>query len=260
MFMGQSNMAGRGTAAQAPAVAPGTAYEFRAISDPKQLYPLSEPFGENENNPSGITEPGAKTGSMVSAFVNAYFGVVGRKVVAVSASKGGSSINLWQPGSAYLNDSIARYNAAKNWLTSNGYTIKNKFMVWCQGETDGDNAMDGATYTINITAMIEAMIAVGIENCYIVRIGNHRDNATLYHSIITAQTDLCRTYSNTILVSTKFAAMAEAGLMKDQFHYTQDGYNAIGADAGINTAFHIMTKKEPYMYDLVNATMYFSQK
>ncbi|WP_235549862.1 sialate O-acetylesterase [Paenibacillus sp. Soil766] len=260
MFMGQSNMAGRGTAAQAPAVAAGTAYEFRAISDPTQLYPLSEPFGENENNASGITEPGAKTGSMVSAFVNAYFGVVGRKVVAVSAAKGGSSITLWQPGGAYLNDAIARYNTAKNWLTSNGYTIKNKFMVWCQGETDGDNAMSGANYAIHINCMIDAMITTGLEKCYIVRIGNHRDNATLYDSIITVQTELCRTHSNMVLVSTKFAAMATAGLMKDQFHYTQAGYNAVGADAGINTAFHIMTKKEPCMYDLVSATMYFSYK
>lgn len=50
MFMGQSNMAGRGTAEEAPLVPEGVAYEFRAISDPARLYPLAEPFGVRENN------------------------------------------------------------------------------------------------------------------------------------------------------------------------------------------------------------------
>lgn len=34
MFMGQSNMAGRGTAEQAPAVPDGTGYEYRAVTAP----------------------------------------------------------------------------------------------------------------------------------------------------------------------------------------------------------------------------------
>ncbi|MBB3108116.1 hypothetical protein FHS18_000144 [Paenibacillus phyllosphaerae] len=32
----------------------------------------------------------------------------------------GTSINLWQPNGAFLNDAIARFNAAKSWLTANG--------------------------------------------------------------------------------------------------------------------------------------------
>ena len=70
-FMGQSNMAGRGDAALAPAVTPGMGFEYRAVTDPAQLHPLAEPFGVNENDPTGVNEPGMKTGSMVSAFVNA---------------------------------------------------------------------------------------------------------------------------------------------------------------------------------------------
>lgn len=73
--------------------------------------------------------------------------------------------------------------------------------------------------------MIDAMIAAGIEKCYVVRIGNHRDNPTLYNQIITAQTILCQTYAHAVLVSTKFASMAAEGLMSDQFHHTQEGYN-----------------------------------
>ena len=34
-FMGQSNMAGRGDAALAPAVTPGMGFEYRAVTDPR---------------------------------------------------------------------------------------------------------------------------------------------------------------------------------------------------------------------------------
>jgi hypothetical protein len=260
MFMGQSNMAGRGAVADAPAVPEGTAYEFRAISDPTRLYPLVEPFGVGENNEaSGVSET-KKTGSMVSAFVLEYNRITGRTVVGVSCSIGGTSINQWQPGGGFLNDAIARYQSAKQWLTHNGYTIQNQFMLWCQGETDGDKRMPGVEYTAKVTAMIEAMMAAGLEKCYMVRIGNHRDNAELYDEIMNAQTELCRSYKHAVLVSAKFESMAEDGLMRDPFHYLQQGYNITGADAGINTAFHLQTGKEPYMYDTMSKSMYFSHK
>ena len=49
--MGQSNMAGRGDAEQAPQVPAGIAYEFKSISQPDRLLPLCEPFGLGEDNP-----------------------------------------------------------------------------------------------------------------------------------------------------------------------------------------------------------------
>ncbi|MFC0211896.1 sialate O-acetylesterase [Paenibacillus chartarius] len=260
MFMGQSNMAGRGEASEAPKVQTGKAFEFRAVSDPTTLYPLTEPFGVYENNEaSGVCET-TKTGSMVSAFAAEYTHITNRTIIGVSCSKGGTSINLWQPNGAFLNDAISRYHTAKAWLTENGYTIQNQFMVWCQGETDGDHGMPGGAYAAKLQLMIDAMVAAGLERCYIVRIGCHRDHPTLYDEIMQAQTELCKTYPNAVLVSTKFASMAAEGHMKDPFHYTQYGYNTVGADAGINTAFHITHKKEPYMYDPKSKELYVSHK
>ncbi|MBB3108115.1 hypothetical protein FHS18_000143 [Paenibacillus phyllosphaerae] len=97
-------------------------------------------------------------------------------------------------------------------------------------------------YTIKIKAMINGITAAGLDRCYIVRIGNDRDCATLSDPIIQAQTELCNTYAKAVLVSTKFSGMAAAGLMKDQFHYTQAGYNATGADAGIASAVHVTSR------------------
>ncbi len=77
LFMGQSNMAGRGVTNEqwtqpAPGMIPGAGYEFRAITDPVRLYEMAEPFGVNENVEGGICEVGMKTGSLVTAFTNAY--------------------------------------------------------------------------------------------------------------------------------------------------------------------------------------------
>lgn len=243
MFMGQSNMAGRGTASEAPAVPKGYGYEFRAISDPTKLYDIVEPFGVNENNISGINEPGKKTGSLVSAFTIAYYNDVKVPIVGVSASKGGSSIKSWQPDGNYLNDSIDRFKKAETYLLNNGYKIRKRFMVWCQGESDGDKDMSETEYKRKLQNMLEAMFAIGIEKCFLIRIGNHRDLPTKYSSIIKAQTDFCEGSEKVILVSTKFAEMASSGLMKDYFHYKQEAYNIVGTEAGKNAASYILNNK-----------------
>lgn len=108
LFMGQSNMAGRGNAMLAPAVTPGRGVEYRAVTAPEQLVPLREPFGVEENDPAGVSEPGMKTGSMVSSFVNACTEKTGVPIVGVSCAKGGSAIAEWMPGTPYYQDALRR--------------------------------------------------------------------------------------------------------------------------------------------------------
>ena len=247
MFMGQSNMAGRGVAAQAPTVSEGHGYEFRAVSDPTKLYLITEPFGVNENR--GVVSESSKTGSMVSAFVNAYYAARNVPVVAVSCSKGGTGTDFWAPDGDALNEAIARHNAAREWLEANGYTIANDFMVWCQGETDGGVGMSADTYSANLKAIIEEMVAeAGVEFCAVVRIGNANGNPARHAEIIKAQTELCKSYDKAVLVSAMLAGFG-ADRMKDDYHYYQGAYNEVGTDAGNNTAVYIKTGMEPSMYD-----------
>ncbi len=94
LFMGQSNMAGRGEIEQAVSVEEGHGYEFRAVTDPTKLYPVTEPFGENENNDiindkSGKGE-NRRAGSMVSALMESYYEVGGVPIVGVQCSQGGN--------------------------------------------------------------------------------------------------------------------------------------------------------------------------
>lgn len=235
MFMGQSNMAGRGDATKAPAVAEGTAYEYRAVSAPNGLYPLCEPFGVMENDMDGVYEPGMKTGSLVSAFVNAFYQQTGVPITGVSCAKGGSSILEWMPGTNYYKDAVRRMIRCENGLALAGYGIRHRLMVWCQGCTDGDRGMEKMEYRENTRTFLHTfMEECGIEACFLIQIGNHRDNPWLYVPVQDAQEELAQEEEHVILVSRQFKTFAARGLMKDEFHYLQEAYNLVGDEAGRN--------------------------
>lgn len=259
IFAGQSNMGGRGTASQAPVVKEGIAYEFRAVSDPTKLYPVTEPFGVNENKEGGISET-SKTGSLVSAMVNNYYAKTSRKIVGVSASQGGTRISQWQLNGTLLPDAIERLSTAVSWLESNDYTIGNKWLVWCQGEGDGTIATTVADYKAGLSTMIAAFENAGINHTFIIRTGNNRDDPTKYDAVIQAQTEFCQEQDNATLIATTFDRFASDGLMKDEFHYVQEAYNRCGQQAGKNLAYYANTGKEPTMFDWENQNLYFSHK
>ena len=233
LFMGQSNMAGRGNAALAPAVPQGMGYEYRAVSAPGQLFPMQEPFGANENNPQGVYEPGMKTGSMVSAFTAACTGVTGTPIVGVSCAKGGSAIHQWMPGTPFYADALHRAGSCAAFLEQQGYHIARKFMVWCQGCTDGDLRTPPEVYKAQTAAFLRSFMAdSGTEVCFLVQVGNHRDEPGLYLPIQQAQEELAREEEHVVLVSRQFKTFAAKGLMKDSFHYLQEGYNLVGSETG----------------------------
>ena len=240
MFMGQSNMAGRGNVKEAPLLIQGAGYEYRAVTAPDCLFALQEPFGENENNEKGVTEPGRKTGSMVSAFVNTCYVETGIPIVGVSCAKGGSSIAEWLPGTSYYMDVVERMKRCENWLISHDYHIRYKGMVWCQGCTDGDLHTPLHSYKVHTAKFIQSYCQeCGIEKCFLIQIGNHRDNKTLYVPIQQAQAELAEENEKIILVSDQLKTFADRGLMKDEYHYLQKGYNLIGEEAGKNTGRYV---------------------
>jgi hypothetical protein len=269
IFMGQSNMAGRGITSEtwpetAMAVDSGAGYEFRAISDPLMLHSIDETvraFGYAENVSGKINDGTRKTGGPVPAFINAYYVATGIPVVGVSASEGGTTISQWQPGGARLTDAIDRLNGAVTFCTAKGYVIRHKYMVWCQGEGDGDNNTSAEAYKAGFEAMLSSMMDAGIEKCFLIRIGNHNiSGSTRYQTIMNVQTEMSQTNQNIVMVTTDLAGMRDRGLMKDEFHYYQAAYNEFGAYAGANAGMYTALGKEPTMYDPLYADLYFSHK
>ena len=264
IFAGQSNMAGNGDADQAPEVPEGHGYEFRAVTDPTTLYPVEDPFGIEENREDGIydiwSDSGTrrKLGDLVPAFMNAYYDSTGVPVVGASASEGATTIDQWMPGTARYVDLVSRCQAAKDYLNENeAYTLRHVYLVWCQGESDGDaNISEDAYYTAMQELMDTLCRDSVVEQCLVIRIGNFGADPKKYDKVMAAQTRLCREDPSVVLISTRFAEMADTGLMRDVYHYTQEGYNLTGAEAGQNAASYAITGRDPMLWDYESGEIY----
>ena len=249
MFMGQSNMSGcGGDAAQAPAVKERAGYEFRAISDPTKLYPITEPFGINENQIGGIIEyPGGKKGSLVSSFVNAYYEETGVPVIAVSASAGATASEYWTRP-AIVNDFVERHARVVVWLESNECSVRNQYVVWLQGESDADAGITAQQYSENMDNIIRPLFINGVQKVFIIRPGRTLDDEHFFDDIIQAQTEMSKDSDYYALASTLLAGF-DTSYMVDQWHYCQTALNLLGEDAGRNVAYYTNQKKEACMYD-----------
>ena len=176
VFAGQSNMSGRGDARMAVQCADKAGYEYKAVSQPGKLLPIQEPFGLGEDREGAIsdrTEDGGtkRTGSMVSAVADTYHARTGRTIVGVSASIGGSNTVEWKQ--VYLADALERLERAKAFLLENHFQIENLFVVWCQGESDGDAKRTAEDYMANTKEIFRAFQAHGAEKCFLVQIGHY---------------------------------------------------------------------------------------
>ena len=264
IFAGQSNMAGNGDADQAPEVPEGHGYEFRAVTDPTTLYPVEDPFGIEENREDGIydiwSDSGTrrKLGDLVPAFMNAYYDSTGVPVVGVSASEGATTIDQWMPGTARYDDLVSRCQAAKDYLHENeAYTLRHVYLVWCQGESDGDANISEDAYYTAMQELMDTLCQDGVvEQCLVIRIGNFGADPKKYDKVMAAQTRLCREDPSVVLISTRFAQMADTGLMRDVYHYTQEGYNLTGTEAGQNAASYAITGREPMLWDYESGEIY----
>lgn len=260
LFMGQSNMAGRGDAEAAPKVPEGYGYEFRAVTDTTALYPITEPFGVNENNDAINDYSGSgenrRAGGMVSALVNSYYAAAEVPIVGVQCSQGGKNTKYFKQ-ETQLNEAVSRYNAAVRYLEENDYTIRRKFLVWCQGESDADGVNTESEDTIasslngykrRTTQIFDHLEEnTGITNEFIVRTGhfnyNYYDEPTEaqiakddnYLRVANAQTEIAAEDETIELVASFYTDEAFAN-MRDQYHYKQPIYNSVGTMAGTNIA------------------------
>ena len=228
LFVGQSNMAGcGGNAALAPAVPNDVGYEFRPLTDPSGLHPIVEPFGRGDGG--YISDPApVKNGSMVSSFVNTYYGATGVPVVAVSASRGATDSAYWASTNV-KSELLNRYTLTKSFLQANHITVRRAFAIFLQGESDALEKTTTLQYQTNITAAFEPLFISGLERVYVITPGHAKGNILVYDPIVQAQIDLCGRDSRFTLASTSLRSMSDA-YMSDEVHYGQQALNMIGAE------------------------------
>lgn len=252
VFAGQSNMSGRGKASEAVVCDSDAGFEYKSVSNPKTLVPVEEPFGLGEDRDGAIADYNKdgttkRTGSMVSAVVDEYYNKTGRQIVAVSASIGGTSTEQWK--SNYINDAVKRLDDTKSFLTRNGINIGRIFVVWCQGESDGDAKVTAQTYMSKTKELFEIFKSHGVEKCFMVQIGhyNYEDYPgelngldglqwdEQYKVIRDAQTKLCNENDDIVMAGSFENYISD---MKDRYHYNQGTYNEVGKTVGLNIANH----------------------
>lgn len=248
-FMGQSNMSGAGgDASAAPQVSEDAGMEFRAVSDPTKLYPITEPFGINENNPTGLHEyPGAKKGSLVSAFVNEYHRRTGRRVIAVSVSMGATDMNTWKT-QGVIDDVSGRFNTTVKWLKDNGYTIGHLYALWLHGESDAILGTDPEVYRTALDDIMRPLFIGGLQKVFIIMPGRTIDYRDIFVKIIDMQKKICAE-SGYYAVATTILTKVSTEYMKDQYHYNQHVLNMVGIDAARAVAYYTEHKEEMIVYD-----------
>ncbi|HAV00818.1 MAG TPA: hypothetical protein DCW47_06455 [Lachnospiraceae bacterium] len=249
MFMGQSNMCGTGgDPDHAPKVPEGHGYEFRAISDPTRLYPITEPFGINENNINGIMDAAiAKKGSMVSAFANKYYEETGIPIVAVSASQGGTDTDFWMKESV-MRDFSERQKRAQVWLESNNYHIRKQYVVWLQGESDSFSNITLESYKQNMDNIIRPLFMGGLHKVFIITTGRSITNKNFFDTVIDAQIELCKKSGYYALATTVLSAVSTE-YMVDEVHYNQSVLNLLGEQSAESAAYYSNNTREMCLYD-----------
>lgn len=280
LFAGQSNSCGRATLADC------TTDEDLILS-----VPMAKAFTFNntaETEPVQIVEPISANGSSaygyIPAFLNAYYATTGRRACACYKSSGGTMLNKFAPfvldsttgeptatQGAFYKAMVAAIEHAKTNLVTNDYTVGDIFLVWCQGESDGDylgntnsyaNAYEATLttdeqkisyYKERFADLVEHLKEdTGLSTAFIIRIGHKSGNNTSYAPIIEAQNQLGKENDSCVLVSTIFAGakafIKEDGsvrnLMRDGWHYRPEGYVRAGLEAGVNAGIFINSGKK----------------
>lgn len=235
LFMGQSNMSGAGgNAKEAPELIKGAGYEYRAITRPEELFVLTEPFGVDEHKEGFLDDRGLieRKGSLVTAFVNAYYRETKERVVAVSASRGSAQISSFN--NYLVEDVIERLEGAKQTMMAQQVNIRHIYMVWFQGETDAYVETPEEKYIGEMQKLLNTLQPYGVEKCFVIQIGNvvMGDEVIDVEAMHKTQEKLCEIDENFVLVSTLPKEISESPYMEDKIHFTQQGLNLIGEDAG----------------------------
>ena len=241
IFAGQSNMSGRGGDAKAaPGVAKDTGYEFRIGTCPTGMYPVAEPFGIYANGYL-CDPPMLRGGSLASAFMNAYYKGTGVPVLGFSAARGGTSIAFWQtaPVQAELSQ---RFDLIKAWCAANHIFIRKEYVVWLQGETDGVARVDKLTYKTGLQTVFAPLFAKGLDQVFVIPIGQYVGLPGTYDQIIAAELELCQSDPHFSLGSDALRSLP-ATYLTDGCHYNQAALNLVGTQSG--TAAALFTKLTP---------------
>lgn len=235
LIAGQSNAQGRANSALSPKVITGSAYQINS----GVITAANDPIGIN----IGVTAQAANTGSAWPAFAVSYYNKTSRKLAFIPSSYGGSSqtaaansgSGTWDTTGILFDSSVARVTNNMNALRSAGYNPIFKGVLWCQGETDAmvinSATITSEAYRAAFSKMIKKYrIQFGATMPFFIFATGHRTDQSVvgYDSVRMMQQRVANEDSLATIVFYNSNDFITRGLMSDQVHYSQIGYNEMG--------------------------------
>lgn len=190
-------------------------------------------------------------GSAWPSFARKMFEITGRKVIILNIAWGGAAVTNISANSWYQDEKVTsprRTDATREWadmtaeLKAKGIQFEIAGMLWVQGEAECSRVGAG---TLAIKAYVDGTLDVfqffrGLTNSpslpvYMAQIGYHDLCLTNdeirkgYDAVRKAQLDLCANGKTALMSSELPGTYFMAGYMTDKVHYSQRGYNSLGA-------------------------------
>ena len=190
-------------------------------------------------------------GSAWPSFARKMFEITGRKVIILNIAWGGAAVTNISANSWYQDEKVTsprRTDATREWadmtaeLKAKGIQFEIAGMLWVQGEAECGRVGAG---TLSIKEYVDGTLDVfqffrGLTNSpslpvYMAQIGYHDLCLTNdeirkgYDAVRKAQLDLCANGKTALMSSELPGTYFMAGYMTDKVHYSQRGYNSLGA-------------------------------
>ena len=219
------------------------AFEYRLATD--DIQPLQHPVGEDLFG-GLIAGSDQQRGSLVPAFCRAYTRETGRKVIAVHAAKGATTLGEWLRGTQRYHYSFLKMKAGLK-KASSIETVDRVYYVWLQGESDALIQTTEEEYLKRLLVYKNDLKKdVGIEKFAIIKVGYFASEATWLkedkavraewdENIMRAQERAVKEDEDFVMltrVCTELSRKTECINPEACGHYTNASMEIIGAEAG----------------------------
>jgi surface protein len=275
VMMGQSNMQGQSEIYKEFNVPYYQSCTYLYNKD--ELSQVKHPFGENIQTLGTIEElgyyqlegavgcdTGLPYGSLSPHFAASYYEKTHTPTLMVQCARGATTMKDWLPGTTQQRFEIAVEKTQKSIAAVEeiGRTIRGKYLVWLQGESDGVGTGTGSKKSTYKTRFLQFWNAIkaelGFEKCFIIRVHKFRDGYSYNcFPIIDAQEELALENDDIELVTRVTAYLeyydenpehytiqhAYQGLqiVSNHDHYTWEGYKLVGDTAGSRVGEYVNT-------------------
>lgn len=234
IFGGQSNMQGATESLPVPNNPVEGAWEYRLSID--DLISLKHPVGENVRSEQWLAASCEGGGSILPAFCRTYVETCGRKVVAVHAAKGSTTIAEWLYGTQHYFYMRKKALACIEKLKNMG-ELARVFYVWLQGESDAVIHTTEQEYFERLVSFKNRIkLDLGIEKFGIIKVGYFSIDGEKYdEAIMRAQERAVKQDSDFVMLSRVCPLLSkDIEYMNTNClgHYNNKAMEIIGAESG----------------------------